>query len=365
MKYGYAYPRRPHGEDTSPKDIVLSSNEVEEAAPNGTVVGTLFTVGGIAPFIYTKTGGAAFEIVGDELRVASSLTGITSQDITILSTDKLNRIVQRTFTITVVATIDNGSGIDDDDGTSVDDGGFETIIVEDSSGGLKITGKNKGVAKFVYDIGVPTKGMIVTMRYSADWSQLPKKGVGAMIGFGLKRGQDYHFVGLKGDGATPTTMRQGSLYGTDFGNRTTGTFDDGGAAAFGSKDGPNWVRLIVAADGVTFTLQLSPDGTSWTTVLADKLPTPLANVTDGDVFGIGVYLPGNDTGVFSVIAEIWVVSQLTSDVTLSSMHKSIVLSPPRQGVILSSLRKSAVLSPPRQGLIASSVRKGVVIRELV
>lgn len=58
-------------------DITLSANTVANDAPVGTVIGVLSTVGGLAPYSYEVLGSAYVNAVGNEVRVAASLTPIT------------------------------------------------------------------------------------------------------------------------------------------------------------------------------------------------------------------------------------------------------------------------------------------------
>lgn len=313
---GLGLGNKPGGGGASPiplSGIVLSRNEIGDDAAAGTVVGTLLSAGGRAPYTYTLVSSETlFQIVGDELRVAATLTGPATEPVTIRSTDARGNSFQDDFTITILdMPIDNDSGIGDGDGDIVDDGGFEVPPVEqDTSGGLKLTGKSGGTAKFIFDIGAPTAGATYTMRYDPDWTHLSQQGRRAFVGFGFKTGNDFHFSGLKGDGTAAAVLHAYKISGAGKFNASSGfTTVDGGAAANGTRDGPNWLQIEISADGETYTLRSSADGATWVDEFTDSVPVPLAAADDAAQFGIAVFLENADKGVFSVAVTLWTAAQ--------------------------------------------------------
>jgi hypothetical protein len=122
-------------------------------------------------------------------------------------------------------------------------------------------GQAGSFGKFVYPLATIAAGRQYTFRYTPQFQQLAQQGKLAMVGFGLKNGNDFHIVGLRGDGSTG--LHKYKVNGTppNGWNKDTGhTTSDGGAAANGSQAGPNYIRLVVSADGATYKFQTSPDG---------------------------------------------------------------------------------------------------------
>lgn len=200
-------------------------------------------------------------------------------------------------------------------GDIIDDGGFqEPPIVVNVEDHIQFKGKKASGAsgKFIYNIGVAEPGITYTMRYDPDWSGLANQGLTAMVGFGLKSGNDFHLGGLKGDGAGGLLAYE--IYGTNKWNQTTGfTTVNGGAPANGTKDGPNWVRFAIAEDGSTYSLQTSADGEDWDTEISAVVPTPFSSAITPPVFGIAVFLEATDAGHFTVEIELWQTSITESD----------------------------------------------------
>src|SRR4029077_1720752 len=110
----------------------------------------------------------------------------------------------------------------------------------------------------------------------------------AMVGFGLRHGNDFRLSGLKGDGSTG--LKAYEIFGAGKWNQTTGfTTSDGGAALYGTQGGPNWLQFEVAANGATYTLRTSSNGTTWADEFTAVVPTPFANVSGVTSFGIAVF----------------------------------------------------------------------------
>jgi hypothetical protein len=302
----------------APTAIVLSNNEVAEDAADGTLIGYLFGVDADSSthtFSVVSDPESLVQIAnGNELQVANAFTSISTADdydVTIRATDSDGLFYDQAFTLDVVGGIDNGSGLPDDSSTDVipgDDVGewVELPIAQNSNDGLKLSGKNGGQAIFIFDVGPPNAGYIYTMRYSADWSGMSNLGKRAFVGFGFKENTDFHFAGLKGNGATPAVMHTTQIAGdTSFkGSRAAVALDDG-ASSHGTKDGPNWLQLEISADGTEYTLRSSSNGTAWTDELTDELPTPISEATDALQFGVAGYFENSDKGPFVITIEYW------------------------------------------------------------
>lgn len=192
-------------------------------------------------------------------------------------------------------------------GDIIDDGGFqEPPIVITASDNIQFKGKKASGAsgKFIYNIGVAEAGTTYTMRYDPNWSGLANQGLTAMVGFGLKAGNDFHLGGLKGDGAGGLLAYE--IYGTNKWNQGSGfTTINGGATVNGTKDGPNWVRFAVSLDGATYSIETSDDGENWDTEIADASPLPFSSLGAAPVFGIAVFLEAADAGHFIIDIELW------------------------------------------------------------
>jgi hypothetical protein len=185
---------------------------------------------------------------------------------------------------------------------------IEPPIVVSVDDGIQFKGKKASGAsgKFIYDIGVAAAGITYTMRYDPDWSLLTNQGVTAMVGFGLRSGNDFHLAGLKGNGSSGVNAYE--IFGTDKWNKTSGFSEVGGGAALGTKDGPNWVRFEVSADATTYTLSTSNDGVTWVEELTAVTPSPFSLLTSPPVFGIAVFLEAADAGSFTVDITLWQTS---------------------------------------------------------
>lgn len=300
---------------SAPVLIALSAAEVADSAANGTAIGQFLTAGGTAPYSYALTSDPSglLTIAGDSLEVAGSFSGKSSYDFAVEVTDANGLTLGQAFTLAVSASIDNGSGISSGDGDVVpspdpsdpgsDTGGFVTPPVQvDTSDGLKLSGKNGGSATFFKDLGAPKLDHDYIMRWTADWSGMSKLGRQAAVGFAFKAGNDFHLVALRGNGAPDTRMLDSRIYG-DFRKTNQFTVTNDATAAHGSKDGPNWLKIRLSADGATYTLSSSADGASWTVEENARVPAPLATAGAALQFGPGGYFTNQDKGVFSITLE--------------------------------------------------------------
>ncbi|WP_292325213.1 hypothetical protein, partial [Mesorhizobium sp.] len=84
-------------------------------------------------------------------------------------------------------------------------------------------------------------------------------------------------------------------------NQQTGhTTVDGGASVNGTQAGPNWIRLVISADGSTYTFKTSPDGSTWNTEFSGAAPSPFSNVSGAVTFGVALWFSNSDAGPFSI-----------------------------------------------------------------
>lgn len=196
-------------------------------------------------------------------------------------------------------------------GEIIDDGGFEEPPIVISVGGaIQFRGKKASGAsgKFVYDIGEAAASTVYTMRYDPNWTALANGGATAMVGFGLKSGNDFHLAGTKGDGSGGGLLAY-KVFGANLWNRTSGFTEASGGAALGSQSvDPKWAQLEVSSDGVTYTYRTSLDGVTWTDEFTESAPTPFSLLTGVPVFGIAVFLEAADAGSFTVDITLWTVT---------------------------------------------------------
>lgn len=196
-------------------------------------------------------------------------------------------------------------------GTPVYDDGFEVPPEQHRTNNgekIKIPGKTGGVAKFILDVGAPVAGSRLTVKASYDWSNLSNGGREVLTGFGfLNAEDDFHIVGLKGDGGDPTTVvRRHQLYGSGSFRGSSGwTDEDGGVATNGTYLGPNWMQLEVSEDGLSFTYRTSTDGVTWSDELTAETSSVFADLTTATKFGFAAFFSNSDKGVFEVSLEYW------------------------------------------------------------
>ncbi|TGU44622.1 hypothetical protein EN788_22155 [Mesorhizobium sp. M2D.F.Ca.ET.145.01.1.1] len=185
------------------------------------------------------------------------------------------------------------------------DGGFTEppVASTTASGNTTIKGKVKpgSFGKFVFPLAIIASGRQYTFRYTPHFQQLTQQGKLAMVGFGMKNNNDFHIVGLRGDGSTG--VHKYIVDGTppNGWNAQTGhTTSDGGAAAAGTQAGPNYIRLVTSADGTTYTYSDSNDGSAWSAEFSSQAPSPFSNVSSVTTFGIALWFNNADAGPFSI-----------------------------------------------------------------
>jgi hypothetical protein len=186
------------------------------------------------------------------------------------------------------------------------DGGFQEppVVTVIASGDVTISGKVKpgSFGKFVYPLATVAGGRKYTIQYDPDFSQLAMQGKLAMVGFGLKSSNDFHIVGLRGNGTTGLTDYK--VYGTSPNgwNKQTGhTVSQGSAPANGTQAGPNWIQIGFSSDGTTYTFRTSANGTTWTDEYTASSPTPFTDADGVPTFGVALWFNNADAGPFSVV----------------------------------------------------------------
>jgi hypothetical protein len=222
-------------------------------------------------------------------------------------------------------------------GTGDSDGGFveQPVVTVTASGNTTINGKVKAgsFGKIIVPLAAIAANRVYTFRYTPHFSQLAQQGKLAMVGFGLKNGNDFHIVGLRGDGSTG--LHKYKVYGTppNGWNKDTGhTTSDGGAAAAGTQAGPNYIRLTTSTDGATYLFETSSDGLTWQTEYSGAAPSPFSNISGVTTFGIALWFNNADAGPFSIDVDqfVDVINYTTLDaatqgasVTLSNGNLSV------------------------------------------
>lgn len=185
----------------------------------------------------------------------------------------------------------------------------QPVVTVKATGDVSISGKVKAgsFGKFVFPLATIVSDRQYTFRYDPDFSRLTKQGKLAMVGFGLKTSNDFHIIGLRGNGSTG--LDKYKVYGTPPSgwNKQTGhTEVDGDAPVNGTQAGPNWIRLATSTDGTTYTFSTSPDGVTWSAEYSGSSPTPFTNVSGVTTFGIALWFDNTDTGPFDVVIDQYV-----------------------------------------------------------
>jgi hypothetical protein len=307
------------GAGTPPTDIIWAGiHSIAEGIALGTQIGGMLSSNEAVGFSLVNDGGGLFGIGADGTSII--VTGVpdyetaTSHNIIIRATDAGGLTYDETFAITVTDVDESPPDLPADEGEIIvaNPGTFETpptvVAVDDA---LAVQGKKKGAAgKFIFDIGIPQPGQTYTMQYDPDWSLLENGGITAMVGFGLLHNNDFRLSGLKGDGSSG--LKAYEYFGVNKWNKTTGfQTNDGGLAAHGTQDGPNWLQFTIAADGSTYTLKSSADGIDWVNEFTDLMPSPFTNIVQADTFGIAVFLDINDDGPFRIDITLWQAGEWT------------------------------------------------------
>lgn len=300
--------------NAAPTDIALSNATVPEDLAVGLTVGTLsFTdpdAGATGTFTIVTDADNKFDISGTSLIIDHALDyeTKTSHDVTIRFTDQGGLTYDETFTITVTNIADETTTppLDPATVTPVFSGGFDVEPVFGKSNGKgKGQGKTNALASIVYSIGAVAAGTTYIMRYTADLSLLSNQGKDTLVGFGMKDGNNFHMIGLKGNGSSgqdPTTIQGnwnalGSATITDKGTNTNGTQYTG------------LVKIVFSSDGTKYTYSTGtgsdPDTTVWTAEVTDQSVSNIATLTDAETFGLALFLPASDVGQYSIEIDVW------------------------------------------------------------
>lgn len=319
----------------APTDIALSASTIAEDAELGAVVGALTATDpemDTVTFSMVDDAGGRFGISDTNLIVTGVLDfeTATSHNITIRATDAGGATYDELFVITVTDVSETPpSDPPPDDGTIEDDGSFTNPpIVTVVDGGIKLSGKKaaNSAGKFIYDIGPLAANMVVTIGYEFDGSLMTNLGKNVAVGFVLKTGQDFHFEGNEGDGATGLDVSE--ISGDGLWNSGTGwTEVDHGDPANGTQAAA-FIQIEVSADGSTITYRtgVTADG-PWTDEVTANVPDPFTNVSEANQFGIGMIFRANDTGSYSLKINHYVLVEafMVRQVALGSVPWAIFL----------------------------------------
>jgi hypothetical protein len=297
-----------------PTDIVWpGTHSAVEDAPLGTVIGGTLSfvdpdVGATGTFSLANDANGLFGISGTNVIITGVLDyeTVTSHNITIRITDNAGLTYDEVFAVTVTDIDETPPPNPPPEGEIVDDGSFiNPPVVTEVDDAIKVHGKKDGsTGKFLYEFGPPVAGMRYTVQYDPDFTLMTLQGKKAMIGFGFKHQNDFHIVGLKGDGSTG--LNAYAVYGANLWNKDVGfSINDAGPAAFGTQAGPNLIQLHISADGLTYTLRTSGDGSTWTDEYTNVPLPPFDDVSEPTQFGIAGFFDETDTGSFSVAITVW------------------------------------------------------------
>lgn len=289
----------------------FTNGEVSDATAEDTHIATLRYLGpGFDHWELTEDADGQISLSGNNVLVSPGFSG--SYEFIVRGYNGDGDFIEDAIGFEIVAdSVAPAQDPPPDDGDIEDDDTFEdppVVIVVDE--GIKFKGKkgSGSSGKFIYDIGAPVAGTIYTMRYDPDFSLLENSGVTAMVGFGLKQGNNFNLAGLKGDGSTG--LKAYRVHGSNWTETSGFTNTDGGAAQHGTQAGPNWLQIEISADGATYTLRTSSDGETWADEFTDVVPAPHDDVVaDYTQFGIAVFLEAADAGNFSVKIDLWITAQ--------------------------------------------------------
>lgn len=313
-----------HGiRNAAPSDIALSAATVAEDADLGHVIGALSATDPeeqAVTFSLVSDAGGLFGVSGSNLIVTGVLDFETedAHEITVRATDEGGATYDENFTITVTDVAETPpENPPPDDGDIDDDGTFTNPpIVTVVDGGIKLHGKKSALSagKFIYDLGPALANKKYTIEYDPDFTLLTNTGKNAAVGFVFKQGNDFHFVGLEGNGTTGLNASQ--ISGDGLWNVGTGwTETSGGAAQNGTQAGPNFIQIEIAEDGSTYTFRSGSDIDNWDDEFTAEVPVPHSDATSPAQFGIGAIFRSNDTGSFSIKVSQYIEEEAAPTIT--------------------------------------------------
>jgi hypothetical protein len=299
---------------TPPTLITLSNDTVPEDLAAGLDVGTLSnngTLPGTYSIVADPDNKFAINAAGDGLATDAALDFETAEDhdVTVRFTWDGGTIDQP-FAIDVTDVDETTEPpIDPETVTPVFSGGFDVNPVFGKGNGKgKGQGKANALATVVFSIGAVEAGTTYIMHYVADLSLLSNQGKNTFVGFIMKDGNNFHGVGLKGDGTVsgedPTTIQGnwnalGSVTITDKGTEANGDQYEG------------LVRIAFSEDGSTYTFSTGtgddPETAVWTEEVVDQAVSNITDLTTAETFGPAMFIPGTDIGQFSIEIDVWEV----------------------------------------------------------
>lgn len=344
LKLGLAPIGGGDGSVPPPTDIAWAgSHTVAEDAALGTVVGGMLSgtdPGGLALTFSMADGDERFDVDGTSVIVIGTLDfeTTTSHNVTIRATNSGGASYDEVFAITISNVVETPPDDPLPDGDVIIDGDHPIIpYVTEVDGKIKISGKKgNGVAKFVYDIGPLSANERYIIEYDPDFNLLSDDGANVLVGFVLKTGNDFHIVGLKGDGGAGIDKYK--LSGDGLWTAGAGfTEVDGGAPTNGSQAGPNFIKLDVSSNGSTITFSTATSELGpWTVEFTAYIPHPFGSANEATTFGIGAYFPANSSGPYSIGITQWIEETIVpaqwsstfknASITLSNNDRTAVVS---------------------------------------
>lgn len=297
-----------------PTQIFLSPSSAPEDLALGMAIGFLTNDGNV-PVTYSLEDNpdGKFNVFEgkDELTLVSGFDFENAQehDVTIRATFG-DDFIEQPFTITVEdVDEDEDTPLPVEEITPVYSGDFEvTPVITKGNGKTKGQGKVSSIATLILSIGAATAGATYIARVDPDFSLLSNGGKDAMVGWGFKENNDFHIVGLKGNGSTG--LNKAKIHG-NWNGLNGATITTNGAPANGTQAGPNWIKIEIAADGSTYTFSTGTGAdvgsVVWTVEYTAATPTPLDNADDALQFGIAAFFPATDIGQFSIEIDVWEV----------------------------------------------------------
>lgn len=322
----------------APTDIAWAGSHsvAEDAALGHQVGGALSFVdpdaGETGTFTLAVDAGGRFAIGADGTSIAVAgvldFESATSHAITVRFTDAGGLTFDEAFTVTVTNVAedvpedppptDPPPVVDDPDRYDVLP--YTTIV----GGSVKFAGKKKNdglAAKMLMDFGAASPPLaleadqIYTIHWTFDGSLMAQDGTRAAIGLAFKAGNDFWFVGLRGDGGAGSDAVQ--IYGDNLWNQTSGfTVVDGGDALNGDQyDG--WVQIQTSADGTTATVRTSADGNDFDDEFTDADLVVFTDVGDVVQWGVGAIFHADDSGPFVIDVEYWAAEDAVEPLEIS------------------------------------------------
>lgn len=300
--------------NVAPSNIILTNNLVQTDAADSAVIGYLLAVDSnytdTHTFSEVTDTDNLFKISGDEVQVDADLSAEAGDHTyTVRATDNKGLSVDVEFTITVQTAVDPDDG-GLGDGSDTDNGGF--VIgpdIVDGDGEVHLSGKSGGDAVWIRSIDAPRYYHKLTAVYDWDLSGVNRGGDEIFSGFGmLDASNNFHLVGLRGDGAGGLLVQQ--IYGSANFNGTSNnwTVVTGSAPTNGTFSGDKRIRILINSDG-TYEFQTSDSNYTtagnWDTELTGQTPSPHSDATTYTKFGYCLFFPPGYKGTWLVTVDYW------------------------------------------------------------